>query len=59
MSLSDRIANIINQKVNKIVERHDDPPKARDYPAVKQTEMMQRLSSKMDTINRYLVRWYV
>ncbi len=26
MSLSDRIANIINQKVNKIVERHDDPP---------------------------------
>ena len=35
------------------------PREALDYSAVKQTEMMQRLSSKMVTINRYLVRGYV
>jgi phage shock protein A len=43
MSLSDRIINIIKQKVNKIVEKHEDPREALDYSAVKQAEMMQRL----------------
>ena len=43
MSLSDRIINLIKQKVNKIVEKHEDPREALDYSAVKQAEMMQRL----------------
>jgi phage shock protein A len=43
MSLSDRIVNIIKQKVNKIIEKNDDPREALDYSSVKQTEMMQRL----------------
>ncbi len=43
MSLSDRIINIIKQKVNKIVEKNEDPREALDYSAVKQAEMMQRL----------------
>lgn len=43
MSLSDRIVNIIKQKVNKIIEKNEDPREALDYSAVKQTEMMQRL----------------
>lgn len=43
MSLSDRIVNIIKQKVNKIIEKHEDPREALDYSAVKQAEMMQRL----------------
>ncbi|VFJ13736.1 PspA/IM30 family protein [Candidatus Nitrosocosmicus franklandus] len=43
MSLSDRIVNIIKQKVNKLIEKHEDPREALDYSAVKQTEMIQRL----------------
>lgn len=43
MSISDRVINLIKQKVNKILEKHEDPREALDYSAIKQTEMLQRL----------------
>ena len=43
MSFSNRLINIIKQKVNKVLENHEDPREALDYSAVKQTELIQRL----------------
>jgi len=43
MSFSDRFINLIKQKVNKILEKHEDPREALDYSAIKQTELLQRL----------------
>src|SRR6476620_1494279 len=43
MSFSDRFINLIKQKVNKVLEKHEDPREALDYSAVKQTELIQRL----------------
>ncbi|MBA3751010.1 MAG: PspA/IM30 family protein [Nitrosopumilus sp.] len=43
MSFSNRIVNLIKQKVNKVLEKHEDPREALDYSAVKQTELVQRL----------------
>lgn len=43
MSFSDRFVNLIKQKVNKILEKHEDPREALDYSAVKQTELLQKL----------------
>jgi len=34
---------LIKQKVNKVLENHEDPREALDYSAVKQTELVQRL----------------
>ncbi|MDN5846360.1 MAG: hypothetical protein L0H53_08820 [Candidatus Nitrosocosmicus sp.] len=45
MSLSDRIVNIIKQKVNKLVERHEDPPRG---PGVK--ENLTGISEEMSDI---------
>ncbi len=35
MSFSDRFINLIKQKVNKILEKHEDPREALDYSADK------------------------
>ncbi|MER5176426.1 MAG: PspA/IM30 family protein [Candidatus Nitrosocosmicus sp.] len=43
MSFSNRFVNLIKQKVNKVLEKHEDPREALDYSAVKQTELIQRL----------------
>ncbi len=43
MSFSNRLINLIKQKVNKVLENHEDPREALDYSAVKQTELIQRL----------------
>jgi phage shock protein A len=43
MSFSNRLVNLIKQKVNKVLEKHEDPREALDYSAVKQTELVQRL----------------
>ncbi len=43
MSFSNRFINLIKQKVNKVLEKHEDPREALDYSAVKQTELIQRL----------------
>ncbi len=43
LSFSNRFINVIKQKVNKILEKHEDPREALDYSAVKQTELIQRL----------------
>lgn len=43
MSFSSRFINLIKQKVNKVLEKHEDPREALDYSAVKQTELIQRL----------------
>jgi phage shock protein A len=43
LSFSNRLINIIKQKVNKVLENHEDPREALDYSAVKQTELIQRL----------------
>ncbi|HXS59783.1 MAG TPA: PspA/IM30 family protein [Candidatus Sulfopaludibacter sp.] len=43
MSFSSRFVNLIKQKVNKVLEKHEDPREALDYSAVKQTELIQRL----------------
>ena len=43
MSFSNRLINLIRQKVNKVLENHEDPREALDYSAVKQTELIQRL----------------
>ena len=50
MSFSNRLINIIKQKVNKVLENHEDPREALDYSAVKQTELIQRL-------RQTLLRW--
>ena len=47
MSFSNRFINLIKQKVNKVLEKHEDPREALDYSAVKQTE----LDSKTKTRN--------
>jgi phage shock protein A len=43
LSFSNRFINLIKQKVNKVLEKHEDPREALDYSAVKQTELIQRL----------------
>ncbi len=43
LSFSNRFVNLIKQKVNKVLEKHEDPREALDYSAVKQTELIQRL----------------
>jgi phage shock protein A len=43
LSFSSRFVNLIKQKVNKVLEKHEDPREALDYSAVKQTELIQRL----------------
>jgi phage shock protein A len=43
MSFSNRLVNIIKQKVNKVLDKHEDPNEALDYSAVKQTELVQKL----------------
>ncbi len=43
MSLSNRIINVIKQKVNKVLEKYEDPREALDYSATKQTELIQKL----------------
>jgi phage shock protein A len=43
LSFSNRLINLIKQKVNKVLENHEDPREALDYSAVKQTELIQRL----------------
>jgi phage shock protein A len=43
LSFSNRFISLIKQKVNKVLEKHEDPREALDYSAVKQTELIQRL----------------
>ncbi len=43
MSFSNRLVNLIKQKVNKVLDNHEDPNEALDYSAVKQVELIQRL----------------
>jgi phage shock protein A len=43
MSFSNRFLNLLKQKVNKVLEKYDDPREALDYSATKQTELIQRL----------------
>ena len=43
MSFSNRLVNIIKQKVNKVLDKHEDPNEALDYSAAKQTELIQKL----------------
>ncbi|MBA3284352.1 MAG: PspA/IM30 family protein [Nitrosopumilus sp.] len=43
MSFSNRLVNLIKQKVNKVLDNHEDPNEALDYSAVKQAELIQRL----------------
>jgi phage shock protein A len=43
MSFSNRFLNLLKQKVNKVLEKYEDPREALDYSATKQTELIQRL----------------
>ncbi|MGN6628626.1 MAG: PspA/IM30 family protein [Candidatus Nitrosocosmicus sp.] len=43
MSFSNRFLNLLKQKVNKVLEKYEDPREALDYSATKQTELVQRL----------------
>ena len=43
MSFSNRFVNLIKQKVNKVLDNHEDHNEALDYSAVKQVELIQRL----------------
>lgn len=43
MSFSNRFINLLKQKVNKVLEKYEDPREALDYSATKQTELIQRL----------------
>ncbi|MGN6823072.1 MAG: PspA/IM30 family protein [Candidatus Nitrosocosmicus sp.] len=43
MSFSNRFLNLLKQKVNKVIEKYEDPREALDYSATKQTELIQRL----------------
>jgi len=43
LSFSNRFINLLKQKVNKVLEKHEDPREALDYSAIKQTELLQRL----------------
>ncbi|MGN6623358.1 MAG: PspA/IM30 family protein [Candidatus Nitrosocosmicus sp.] len=43
MSFSNRFLNVLKQKVNKVLEKYEDPREALDYSATKQTELIQRL----------------
>jgi phage shock protein A len=43
MSFSNRFVNLLKQKVNKVLEKYEDPREALDYSATKQTELIQRL----------------
>lgn len=43
MSFSNRFINLLKQKVNKVLEKYEDPREALDYSASKQTDLIQRL----------------
>ena len=43
MSFSNRFINLLKQKVNKVLEKHEDPRDALDYSATKQTDLIQKL----------------
>ena len=47
MGLMNRISAVIKQKVNTILDKHEDPREALDYSFVKQRELLNKLRRDM------------